>query len=177
MSFKEETRQAAEAAWAQISITNMDDNALQMFEAGARHELQKQTASEYCGHRKRTPKEIHQELFKDVPLEEYGEKLRLLEELMAGCTLEMLHYKTELYKRNTREVEDFKRRYEEDMKKKVAKARAEAIGVLDAVAAMLNNSDGGTHRMKEFYARSMIRFIKDAKVNLEAEFSTDDLPF
>ena len=169
---KDEIARAAEAAWRKISpIGSVNDNIC-MFEAGV--EFVMKESEKYP---RRPPKEVLDKLFQGLSPEEYSEKWQLLDNLISGYIMEMLHYKTELYKRETTEMEAFKRRYEEDMKKKVAKARAEAIGVLDAVSAMLKNSTQGTHRMKEFYAFSMIGFIKEAKVGLEAEFSTDDLPF
>ena len=176
MNYKEDFKQAAESAWSQISITQMTEKELRMFEAGANYELVAQRR-EYGEIPKMTPKQVFDRLFDGLSPEEHQEKYALIQTLIAGYVLESNHTRLELYKRNTSEVEDFKRRYEEDMRKKVHKARSEAIGVLDAVAAMLKNSTQGTHRMKEFYAYSIINFIKEAKVGLEADFSTDELPF
>lgn len=171
-TIKAEIARAAETAWKEISPRGSVDDNIKMFEAGV--EFVARASEKYP---RRPPKVVLDQLFQGLSPEEYSEKWRLLESLISGYTLEMLYYKTELYKRNTSEVDDFKRRYEEDVKKNVKKARSEAIGVLDAVAAMLKNSTQGTHRMKEFYAYSIINFIKEAKAGLEVDFSTDELPF
>ena len=169
---KEEIARAAEAAWKEISPRGSVDDNIKMFEAGV--EFVTRASEKYP---RRPPKVVLDQLFQGLSPEEYSDKWRLLDDLTSGYVLEMLHYKTELYRRNTREADDYKRRHDEDVRKRVNKARSEAIGVLDAVAAMLKNSTQGTHRMKEFYAYSIINFIKEAKAGLEVDFSTDELPF
>lgn len=171
---------AAAAAWKNISPKGLVDDNLRMFEAGVEFERLRviQEAEMFPERKKRTPKEILDELFKGLSPEEYREKWQLLNELTGNLTTEMLHYKTELYKRETAEMEGYKKRKNAAVKEQISKARSEAVGILDAVAAMLNHSRYGTHREKTFYAESMIRFINDAKKELERKFIPDDeLPF
>lgn len=44
-----------------------------------------------------------------------------------------------------------------------------SVGCLDAVKAMLESSGGGaTHRMRDFYAEAMVKFIGNAKATLQS---------
>ena len=43
-----------------------------------------------------------------------------------------------------------------------------SVGCLDAVKAMLESSVGVTHRMRDFYAEAMVKFIDNAKATLQS---------
>lgn len=65
--------------------------------------------------------------------------------------------------------QNFKEHMETDKVKKDAKELAhKSIACLDAVTAMLDNSQNGTHRMRNFYAESMIKFIGNIKSQLQS---------
>lgn len=54
-------------------------------------------------------------------------------------------------------------------KTKVEKMLHKSVGCLDAVKAMLESSGGGaTHRMRDFYAEAMVKFIGNAKATLQS---------
>ena len=55
----------------------------------------------------------------------------------------------------------------------------QAVGCLDAVKAMLELSqgNGATHRMRDFYGESMIKFIDSARQKLAARHDADPMPF
>ena len=55
----------------------------------------------------------------------------------------------------------------------------QAVGCLDAVKAMLDLSqgNGATHRMRDFYGESMIKFIDSARQKLAARHDADPMPF
>lgn len=62
-----------------------------------------------------------------------------------------------------------------DERRKTDKAKADveemlhkSVACLDAVTAMLESSGGATHRMRDFYADAMVKFIAKAKLNLQA---------
>ena len=54
----------------------------------------------------------------------------------------------------------------------------QAVGCLDAVKAMLELSqgNGATHRMRDFYGESIIKFVESAKQKLALRYN-DDTPF
>lgn len=54
-------------------------------------------------------------------------------------------------------------------KAKVEQMLHRSVGCLDAVKAMLESSGGGaTHRMRDFYAEAMVKFIGNAKAELRS---------
>ncbi len=54
-------------------------------------------------------------------------------------------------------------------KAKVEQMLHRSVGCLDAVKAMLESSGGGaTHRMRDFYAEAMVKFIGNAKATLQS---------
>lgn len=54
-------------------------------------------------------------------------------------------------------------------KDKVEQMLHRSVGCLDAVKAMLESSGGGaTHRMRDFYAEAMVKFIGNAKATLQS---------
>lgn len=53
-------------------------------------------------------------------------------------------------------------------KDKVEKMLHRSVGCLDAVKAMLESSGGATHRMRDFYAEAMEKFIGNAKATLQS---------
>lgn len=53
-------------------------------------------------------------------------------------------------------------------KDKVEKMLHSSVGCLDAVKAMLESSGGATHRMRDFYAGAMVKFIGNAKSTLQS---------
>lgn len=53
-------------------------------------------------------------------------------------------------------------------KDKVEKMLHSSVGCLDAVKAMLESSGGATHRMRDFYAEAMVKFIGNAKATLQS---------
>lgn len=67
----------------------------------------------------------------------------------------------------------------ERMKKENDANYQQAVGCLDAVKAMLELSqgNGATHRMRDFYGESMIRFIDSARQKLAARHDADPMPF
>ena len=67
----------------------------------------------------------------------------------------------------------------ERMKKENDANYQQAVGCLDAVKAMLELSqgNGATHRMRDFYGESIIRFIDSARQKLAARHDADPIPF
>lgn len=67
----------------------------------------------------------------------------------------------------------------ERMKKENDANYQQAVGCLDAVKAMLELSqgNGATHRMRDFYGESIIKFIDSARQKLAARHDTDPIPF
>lgn len=67
----------------------------------------------------------------------------------------------------------------ERMKKENDANYQQAVGCLDAVKAMLELSqgNGATHRMRDFYGESMIKFIDSARQKLAARHDADPMPF
>jgi len=67
----------------------------------------------------------------------------------------------------------------ERMKKENDASYQQAVGCLDAVKAMLELSqgNGATHRMRDFYGESMIKFIDSARQKLAARHDADPMPF
>lgn len=67
----------------------------------------------------------------------------------------------------------------ERMKKENDANYQQAVGCLDAVKAMLELSqgNGATHRMRDFYGESIIKFIDSAKQKLAARHDADPMPF
>lgn len=53
-------------------------------------------------------------------------------------------------------------------KAKVEQMLHRSVGCLDAVKAMLESSGGATHRMRDFYAEAMVKFIGNAKATLQS---------
>lgn len=53
-------------------------------------------------------------------------------------------------------------------KDKVEQMLHRSAGCLDAVKAMLESSGGATHRMRDFYAEAMVKFIGNAKATLQS---------
>ena len=66
----------------------------------------------------------------------------------------------------------------ERMKKENDASYQQAVGCLDAVKAMLELSqgNGATHRMRDFYGESIIKFVDSAKQKLAQRYN-DDTPF
>jgi len=66
----------------------------------------------------------------------------------------------------------------ERMKKENDANYQQAVGCLDAVKAMLELSqgNGATHRMRDFYGESMIKFIDSARQKLAARHDADPMP-
>ena len=66
----------------------------------------------------------------------------------------------------------------ERMKKENEANCQQSVGCLDAVKAMLEMSqgNGATHRMRDFYGESIIKFIDSAKQKLALHYN-DDTPF
>ena len=67
----------------------------------------------------------------------------------------------------------------ERMKKENDANYQQAMGSLDAVKAMLELSqgNGATHRMRDFYGESIIKFIDCARQKLAARHDVDPMPF
>jgi cell division protein ZapA (FtsZ GTPase activity inhibitor) len=67
----------------------------------------------------------------------------------------------------------------ERMKKENDANYQQAVGCLNAVKAMLELSqgNGATHRMRDFYGESMIKFIDSARQKLAARHDADPMPF
>ncbi len=67
----------------------------------------------------------------------------------------------------------------ECMKKENNAYYQQAVGCLDAVKAMLELSqgNGATHRMRDFYGESIIKFIDGARQKLAARHDADPMPF
>lgn len=67
----------------------------------------------------------------------------------------------------------------ERMKKENDAIYQQTVGCLDAVKAMLELSqgNGATHRMRDFYGESMIKFIDSARQKLAARHDADPMPF
>lgn len=67
----------------------------------------------------------------------------------------------------------------ERMKKENDANYQQAVGCLDAVKAMLELSqgNGATHRMRDFYGESIIKFIDSARQKLAASHDADTEPF
>lgn len=67
----------------------------------------------------------------------------------------------------------------ERMKKENDANYRQAVGCLDAVKAMLELSqgNGATHRMRDFYGESIIKFIDSARQKLAARHDADPMPF
>lgn len=67
----------------------------------------------------------------------------------------------------------------ERMKKESDANYQQTTGCLDAVKAMLELSqgNGATHRMRDFYGESIIKFIDSAKQKLAARHDADPMPF
>ena len=67
----------------------------------------------------------------------------------------------------------------ERMKKENDANYQQAVGCLDAVKAMLELSqgNGATHRMRDFYGESIIKFIDSARQKLAARHDADPMPF
>ena len=67
----------------------------------------------------------------------------------------------------------------ERMKKENDANYQQAVGCLDAVKAMLEllQGNGATHRMRDFYGESIIKFIDSAKQKLAARHDADPMPF
>lgn len=67
----------------------------------------------------------------------------------------------------------------ERMKKENDAYYQQTAGCLDAVKAMLELSqgNGATHRMRDFYGESMIKFIDSARQKLAARHDADPMPF
>ena len=67
----------------------------------------------------------------------------------------------------------------ERMKKENNANYQQAVGCLDAVKAMLELSqgNGATHRMRDFYGESIIKFIDSARQKLAARHDADPMPF
>ncbi len=67
----------------------------------------------------------------------------------------------------------------EDMKKENDANYQQVVGCLDAVKAMLELSqgNGATHRMRDFYGESIIKFIDSARQELAARHDADPMPF
>lgn len=67
----------------------------------------------------------------------------------------------------------------ERMKKENDANYQQAVGCLDAVKAMLELSQGNgvTHRMRDFYGESIIKFIDSARQKLAARHDADPMPF
>lgn len=64
---------------------------------------------------------------------------------------------------------DDERQKTEREKDKVEQVLHCSVGCLDAVKAMLESSSGGvTHRMRDFYAEAMVKFIGNAKATLQS---------
>lgn len=53
-------------------------------------------------------------------------------------------------------------------KDKVEQMLHRSVGCLDAVKAMLESSGGATHRMRDFYAEAMVKFIGNTKATLQS---------
>lgn len=53
-------------------------------------------------------------------------------------------------------------------KAKVEQMLHSSVGCLDAVKAMLESSGGATHRMRDFYAEAMVKFIGNVKLMLQS---------
>ena len=51
------------------------------------------------------------------------------------------------------------------------------LGCFDTVIAMLENSHEGTHRQRDFYADSIIKYIKNIREGMKEIERTDFLPF
>ena len=66
----------------------------------------------------------------------------------------------------------------ERMKKENDANYQQAVGCLDAVKAMLELSqgNGATHRMRDFYGESIIKFVESTKQKLALRYN-DDTPF
>ena len=67
----------------------------------------------------------------------------------------------------------------ERMKKEDDANYQQTVGCLDAVKAMLELSqgNGATHRMRDFYGESIIKFIDSARQKLAARHDADPMPF
>lgn len=67
----------------------------------------------------------------------------------------------------------------ERMKKENDANYHQAVGCLDAVKAMLELSqgNGATHRMRDFYGESIIKFVDSARQKLAARHDADPEPF
>ena len=67
----------------------------------------------------------------------------------------------------------------ERMKKENDANYQQTVGCLDAVKAMLELSqgNGATHRMRDFYGESIIKFIDSARQKLAARHDADPMPF
>lgn len=67
----------------------------------------------------------------------------------------------------------------ERMKKENDASYQQAVGCLDAVKAMLELSqgNGATHRMRDFYSESIIKFIDSARQKLAARHDAGSIPF
>lgn len=67
----------------------------------------------------------------------------------------------------------------ERMKKENDANYQQVVGCLDAVKAMLELSqgNGATHRMRDFYGESIIKFIDSARQKLAARHDADPMPF
>ena len=67
----------------------------------------------------------------------------------------------------------------ERMKKESDANYQQTTGCLDAVKAMLELSqgNGATHRMRDFYGESIIKFIDSARQKLAARHDADPMPF
>jgi hypothetical protein len=67
----------------------------------------------------------------------------------------------------------------ERMKKDNDASYRQTVGCLDAVKAMLELSQGNgtTHRMRDFYGESIIKFIDSARQRLAARHDADHIPF
>lgn len=51
------------------------------------------------------------------------------------------------------------------------------LGCFDTVIAMLENSNNGTHRQRDFYADSIIKYIKNIRAGMKETDRHDFLPF
>ena len=95
-----------------------------------------------------------------------------------AATLATISKQGETIERLTGEVVKAAKRME-CMKKENDANYQQAVGCLDAVKAMLELSqgNGATHRMRDFYGESMIKFIDSARQKLTALHDADPIPF
>ena len=94
------------------------------------------------------------------------------------ATFDTISKQTETINRLLDEVSQAKHDMER-MKKENDANYQQVVGCLDAVKAMLELSqgNGATHRMRDFYGESIIKFIDSARQKLAARHDADPMPF